>query len=152
MTTKPEIFLRPAMRFAVIRTLPLILVALLFLLLAWKLSPYFLFISLGILGAAWYRLLLIRSNCYVITSEVLRVRKGIFFKRTDQLEMYRIKDYIITQSFLLQIFRLMNITLKGTDPETPVIVMTGIPESDLIDTIREHVQKARKDNHIYEIN
>ncbi|MES2108726.1 MAG: PH domain-containing protein [Bacteroidota bacterium] len=152
MTPTHEISLRPAMSFAFLKILPLILLSLLFLLLAWYLSPYFVLFSLGVLSVAWYRLLYIRSNTYLITPEVLRVTRGIFFKRTDQLEMFRIKDYIITQSFLLQVFRLMTLTLKSTDPENPVISLLGIPESDILDTIRDHVQEARKDNHIYEIN
>jgi uncharacterized membrane protein YdbT with pleckstrin-like domain len=147
-----EISLRPAMSFAFLKILPLILLSLVFLLLAWYLSPYFVLFSFAVLGTAWYRLLYIRSNTYLITPQVLRITRGIFFKRTDQLEMFRIKDYIVTQSFLLQLFRLMTLTLKSTDPENSVISMVGIPESDIIDTIRDYVQEARKDNHIYENN
>jgi hypothetical protein len=66
--------------------------------------------------------------------------------------MYRIKDYIITQPPVLQLFRLMNVTLKSTDRENPVIWLRGIPRSDLIDEIRGRVQEARKHNQIYEIN
>jgi len=140
------------MSFAILRISPLVLLSLVFLLLAWYLSPYFLFFSIAVLGTAWYRLLYIRSFNYLITAEIIRLTRGIFFKRTDQLEMYRIKDYIITQSFMHQLFRLMNLTLKSTDPENPVIVLTGIPESGIVDIIRELVQDARKDNNIYEIN
>jgi hypothetical protein len=46
----------------------------------------------------------------------------------------------------------MDVTLKSTDPENPVIWLRGIPESDIIDTIRDHVQDARQHNRIYEIN
>lgn len=66
--------------------------------------------------------------------------------------MYRVKDYIVTQPPVLQLFRLMNVILKTTDPENPVIWMRGIPRSDLIDAIRERVQEARRLNKIYEIN
>ena len=88
----------------------------------------------------------------MITPEVVRITRGLFFKRTDQVEMYRIKDYIITQPFMLQVFHLMDLTLKSTDPENPVICLRGIPESDIIDTIRDHVQEARRHNRIYELN
>ena len=152
MTNSSEIIIRPAISFAVLKTLPLVLLSLVFLLLAWQYSPFFLFFSFGVLGAAWYRLLYIRSNRYIITSQVIHTSRGIFFKRTDQLEMYRVKDYVVTQSFLLQVLRLMNLTLKSTDAETPILFFAGIPESDLIDTIRDHVQQARKANNIYEIN
>ena len=66
--------------------------------------------------------------------------------------MFRIKGYITTQSFLLQLFRLMTLTLKSIDPKNPVISLVGIPESNIVDTIRNHVQEVQKDNHIYEIN
>ena len=147
-----EITLRPAMIFAFLKTVPLILLAVIFLLLAWWLFPFFLFFSFSIIGMAWYRFLYIRNSQYIITLEVIRIRRGIFFKRIDQVELYRVKDYIVTQPFMLQLFHLMDLTLKSTDPENPVIWLRGIPESDIIDTIRDHVQEARQHNRIYEIN
>ena len=60
--------------------------------------------------------------------------------------------YIVTQSFLMQLFHLMDLTLKGTDPENPVIWLRGIPESNMVDTIRNHVNEARQHNRLYEIN
>lgn len=152
MLTNNELLLRPALRFAVLKIFPQVLLSLLFLLLAWCLSPAFLLFSLAVLGTACYRLLYIRSFVYRIGPEIIRLSRGIFFKRTDQLEMYRVKDYIITQPPTLRLCGLMNLALKGTDPENPVIRLVGIPESDLVDTIREWVHEARKDNNIYEIN
>jgi len=147
-----EIELKPAVIFAFLKTVPLILLAVVFLLLAWWLSPFFLFFSLGIIGMAWYRFLYIRNSLYIITPEVIRISRGIFFKRVDLVEMYRVKDYIITKPLMLQLFHLMDLTLTGTDPVNPVIWLRGIPESDIIDIIRNHVQEARKNNPIYEIN
>ena len=152
MTQNDDILLRPAMLFAFLKALPLILLALTFLLLAWWLSPYFILFSLVICGFAWYRLLYIRSFRYLITNEFIRLSRGIFFKRVDQLEMFRVKDYIITQSFILQLFKLMYLTLKSTDPENPMVQFQGIPESTITDTIRDRVLAARKSNNIYELN
>lgn len=72
--------------------------------------------------------------------------------RTDQVEMFRVKDYIITQPFMLQLCKLMYLTLKSTDPERPVIQLKGIPEFGIMDTIRVRVLSARKSNNIYELN
>jgi len=152
MTSTPEIRLRPALAYAVMKISPLILLSLTLLWLAWNLSPCFVGFSFAVLLAAGYRLLYIRSLVWLITPEELKISSGILFKRADRIEMYRIKDYIITQSFLLQLFRLMTLTLKSTDAETPVVQLPGICESEIIDIIREHVQQARKNNHIYEIN
>jgi len=60
-------------------------------------------------------------------------------------------DYILTQSFILQIFKLMDLTLKSTDPENPVIHARAF-RNQLVDTIREHVQVPVSTTEFYEIN
>ncbi|MFA6082810.1 PH domain-containing protein [Mucilaginibacter sp.] len=152
MTQNDDILLRPAMLYAFFKVLPLVMLALTFLLLAWYLSPYFILFSLAICGVAWYRLLYIRSFKYLVSAEYILITKGIFFKRIDQVEMFRVKDYIITQPFILQMFKLMYLTLKSTDEENKVIRFEGIPESGILDTIRQRVLAARKNNNIYELN
>ncbi|SHM92431.1 PH domain-containing protein [Mucilaginibacter sp. OK098] len=152
MTHQDDIMLKPSVIFSFIKVLPLLALALTFLFLAWKLSPYFIVFGIAVTGFAWYRVLFLRNCIYLIGKEYIKISRGIFFKRIDQVEMYRVKDYIVTQSFVLQIFRLMDVTLKSTDPENPVIWLRGIPLSDLIETIRERVQEARKINKIIELN
>jgi len=138
--------------FAFLKVLPLIFLGLLLLLLAWWLFSYLILLSFVVCIVAWYRFLYVRSVEYLVTTEYIRISQGIFFKRIDQLEMYRIKDYVMIQPFSLQLFRLMDLLLKSTDPENPMIWLRGIPESAIIDTIRERVQEARKYNNIYEVN
>ncbi|RFZ85267.1 PH domain-containing protein [Mucilaginibacter terrenus] len=152
MTQNHEFTLRPAISFAVLKTAHLMLLSLVFLFLAWYASAYLIFFSIGCIIAGWCKLLVIRSNRYLIGKDRIRSSRGILFKRMDELEMYRIKDYIITQPPLLQLFGLMNVILKSTDLETPTLKLMGIPSSDLIDTIRKRVQIARQNNRIYEIN
>ncbi|UOE52596.1 PH domain-containing protein [Mucilaginibacter sp. SMC90] len=152
MTHQDDILLKPAMAFAFLKTLPLVTLGLTFLFLAWQLSPYFVVFAIATTGIAWYRVLFLRSCEYRIGREYIQITTGIFFKRIDQVEMYRIKDYVITRSLLLQLFRLMDVILKSTDSETPVVWLRGIPLSDIIETIRERVQEARKVNKIVELN
>jgi len=150
---EPQVItIRPARIFAFVHVLAFMLCSLGFLLLAWHLWPGLVWVSLLSALFGFYRFCFIRCVCYTITPEIIRIRRGIFFKRTDQVELYRVKDYILTQPFLLQICGLMNLTLKSTDPENPVIWLRGIPASDLVDTLRGYVQQARLNNKIYEIN
>jgi len=149
---QPDIIIRPATIFAFIKILPLIFAATGFLFLAWWIYPALIWISLAIMLFVIYRFMFIRNTIYLVTPEIIRIRRGIFFKRTDTIELYRVKDYILTQPLIMQIFRLMDLTLKTTDPENPVIWLRGIPLSNLVDTIRGHVQEARQHNRIYEIN
>ncbi|BAU55645.1 PH domain-containing protein [Mucilaginibacter gotjawali] len=152
LNSPQAISLRPAAIFALIKVFPLIILTLGFLFLAWWIFPAFIWLSLITLGMTLYRLTYIRKINYLVTPEFVRISRGIFFRRTDQVELFRVKDYILTQSFLLQVFRLMDLELTSTDPVNPVIWLRGIPHSNLIDTIREHVQETRQHNRIYEIN
>jgi uncharacterized membrane protein YdbT with pleckstrin-like domain len=146
------IVIRPATLFAFIKVFPFIICALGFLLLAWRYYPALSALSLLASLIGFYRFFYIRNCIYTITPEVIKITRGIFFKRTDQVELFRVKDYVQTQPFLLQLFRLMDLMLRTTDPVNPVIWLRGIPLSDIVDTIRAHVLETRQHNRIYEIN
>ncbi len=146
------ISLRPTSVFAFIKVLPLLICTLGFLFFAWWIYSALIWLGLLALVIAFYRFSSIHTIHYLITPKVVRVSCGIFFKQTDQVELFRVKDYIITQSFLLQVFRLMDLELRSTDPVNPVIWLRGIPHSNLVDLIRENVQEGRRHNRIYEIN
>lgn len=151
--TPPEVItIRPATIFAFIKIVPLLIAATGFLFLAARYFPTLVWVSIAIMLFVWYRYIFIRRTLYEITPEVIRFSRGVFFRRTDMIEMFRIKDYILTRPFIFQIFGIMDLTLKTTDPENPIVWLRGIPVSDLVDVIREHVQETRQHNRIYEIN
>jgi len=151
-TINTPVVIRPATIFAFMKICPLILVAMGFLLIAFRYFPLFIAPSFAVSVFAWYRFLFIRTTVYEITDEVIRFSRGIFFKRTDMVELFRVKDYILTRPFALQVFGLMDLTLKTTDPENPVVWLRGIPYSNLVDIIRIHVLEARQHNRIVELN
>jgi uncharacterized membrane protein YdbT with pleckstrin-like domain len=109
-------------------------------------------LSIALLSFALYRYLYIRRTIYLVSPEVLRFTRGLFFRRTDTVELFRVKDYVLMRPLLFQLFGLMDVELKTTDPENPVVWLRGIPRSDLIDTLRERIQETRKHNKIFEIN
>jgi len=146
------IVVRPATLFAFIKVFPFVICAIGFLLLAWRYFPALAILSLLASMIGYYRFFYIRNCIYTITREVIKITRGIFFKRTDQVELFRMKDYVQTQPFLLQLFGLMDLMLRTTDPVNPVIWLRGIPLSDIVDTIRSHVLETRQHNRIYEIN
>jgi uncharacterized membrane protein YdbT with pleckstrin-like domain len=148
----PGLLVKPAASFAFLKIIPLVFTAMAFLYLAWHYYPDFVWLSMAVMILALYRYIYIRKIHYLLTDEILRISRGIFFKRTDTVELYRIKDYVLEQPPLLQLFRLMDLMLKTTDPENPVIWLRGIPLSNLVDTLRSHVQEARQHSKIVELN
>jgi len=152
METPEIIQLKPAGVFAFCKICPFIICAIGFLLLAWRCWPFLIWFSLVSTLLAGYRFIYIRNIRYEISPEIIRISRGLFFKRIDQVELFRVKDYILTRPLLLQLFGLMDLELKSTDPVNPVIWLRGIPFSDLVDIIRDRVQEGRQHNRIYEIN
>ena len=149
---QPVIEIRPATIFAFIKISGLLLLAIAFLFIAWHFMPCCIWMSIATLLFAWYRFLYIRQVRYTITTEIIQIRRGLFYKRIDTVELFRVKDYILTRPPILQLFRLMDLTLKTTDPENPVIWLRGIPVSDLLEQLRERVLETRRTNRIFEIN
>ena len=146
------ITIRPSAIFAFLMVIPFILLALLFFVLAVRLFPALILISVLCSGIGLYRYWKIRRTIYSLDIEVLHISNGIFLRRTDSLELYRVKDYIVTRNLLMQLFGLMNLTLLTTDLTAPVTMLRGIPKSDLPDIIRERVQRARQNSKIVELN
>ncbi|XHR97332.1 PH domain-containing protein [Mucilaginibacter sp. UC70_90] len=151
MTQHEDIHLNPVRIFALICAAPYLLSATILLLMAWWFSPLFILCSLLACATAMYKMFLVRSYSYWVSADFIRVSKGILFKRTDQLDMYRVRDFVITRPLVYQIFGLMDLTLITTDVTNKICRLTGIPASDLLDTIRERVQEARRKNQVYEI-
>ena len=89
------ISLRPAAVFAFFKVFPLIICTLGFLFLAWWVYPVLIWLSLLTLIIAFYRFSYIRKVGYLITPEFVRVSQGIFFKRTDQVELFRVKGALV---------------------------------------------------------
>lgn len=138
------ITIRPAAVLALMYILPFIASVVIFLLLAWRFWPGLIWVSLLSALMGFYCFVYIRGIRYTITPEMISVRRGIIFKRTTQVPVYRLQDYILTQPFLLRGFGLVNLELKTTDRENPGIWLSGIPASDLVDTLRVYVQQARR--------
>jgi uncharacterized membrane protein YdbT with pleckstrin-like domain len=151
---KPEtaIRLRPSPIFALFKILPFVICAISSTWLANHYFPMLIWLSLFSMLFGLYRYIFIRRVIYLVTPQYIRITKGIFFKQIDTVELFRVKDYLITESFLLQLFRLMDLHLKTTDPENPILWLRGIPQSNIVDIIRERVLESRRHNRIFEIN
>ncbi|PAW95086.1 hypothetical protein CKK33_16925 [Mucilaginibacter sp. MD40] len=146
------ITIRPSAIYALLMVIPIILLALLFFGMACRFLPAFILISAFCSAIGLYRYWKIRQTVYSFDAEVLHISTGIFLRRTDSLELYRVKDYIVTRNLLMQLFGLMSLTLLTTDLTGPVTILRGIPKSDLPDIIRERVQRARQNSKIVELN
>jgi len=94
-------------------------------------------IAVGFSAIGFYRFLNWLFVCYTLTEKTLQVSTGILFRRTDNLELFRVKDHVVTEPLLLRLFGLMHLELLTTDLTNPITVLRAIPRSDITEIIRE---------------
>ncbi len=103
---------------------------------------FFLVIPLLLILWCWLQT---KYTKYELTSERLIMSKGVLNKTTNQLELYRVRDYRHEQPFFLRIFGLSNIVLISTDKTDKVLNLIAIRDGgDLITQIRSNVEGLRR--------
>jgi uncharacterized membrane protein YdbT with pleckstrin-like domain len=89
---------------------------------------------------------------WIITEYNIQIIRGIFFRKKDYIELYRVVDYKETQNIIEQIFRLKTVHIISGDRTTPVLQIFGIDcNLALIEEIRERVEIQKTKRGIYEI-
>ena len=102
---------------------------------------------------AYYIYLKTKHTIYVITAQRLRVYSGVFIKRIDDVELYRVKDTIYLQPFFLAWFGLSNIQLITSDASWGDAILAGIPDGRMLrEKIRHVVETAREKKGVREID
>jgi uncharacterized membrane protein YdbT with pleckstrin-like domain len=88
---------------------------------------------------AIWRYVSTRCFTYEVTNQRIRIRQGVFGRRTDSIELYRIKDASFDQPFVMRLVGIGNVELETSDVTTPVLWIRGIPDAD---SLRERILKA----------
>jgi len=77
------------------------------------------------LGAIYFWLRSLGTK-YRVTSQRVIVETGLFSKRVDQLDLYRIVDFVVERSFGQRIMGTGTLTIDSMDKTTPVTRIEGI--------------------------
>jgi uncharacterized membrane protein YdbT with pleckstrin-like domain len=148
-----EVQVKPEKIYATVFFIPQIFVALLIAICAiYFNTALFLLLSLLFLLLGLYKYLLVLSSSYYLTDQQLIIERGVFTKRVNYLELYRIKDILVNQSFWMKAIGLMNITLLSFDSSESLLILKGIKISELPQSIRNHVQECRQRNKVLTID
>ncbi|EHQ26484.1 PH domain-containing protein [Mucilaginibacter paludis] len=144
---------RPHPFYALAKTAPVLLIAALVSILGYYIHPLFILPGIATCLYGWYRYFYICAIKYVLDAHTLQTSCGLFNKRIDSLALFRIKDYVITQSLLMRITGLMNMTLISTDMTNNTLTMYGIDyHPELVDQLGEAIRAARQNNKILELS
>ncbi|MBL9190195.1 MAG: PH domain-containing protein [Opitutaceae bacterium] len=88
-----------------------------------------------------------RTERYELSTERIRVRTGFFSRTTQEIELYRVRDYSTVEPFWLRLVGVGHVILTSSDRSTPQIVLRAVPRvatlKDLIRTHTEHMRRRR---------
>ncbi len=107
-------------------------------------------ISLTIIGAivaipyAVWKYLVVKNWRFEVTSQRIKVHSGVLSKKTEELELYRVKDTKFDQPLFLRLFGVANVVIVSTDTTTPVSVIPAIKDAQALrEQIRIFVEERR---------
>ena len=93
------------------------------------------------LVARWISLKLV---AYEITSERIKTIRGLLSKRTDELELYRVKDTSLVEPFVYRMFGVGNIVIITGDDTTPQLELRAIKGArDVREQLRASIEECR---------
>lgn len=97
---------------------------------------FFVVITIGIaLLVYWIRSL---ATTYVITSQRIRIERGLFSKVQNNLELFRVDHFDVVKPFGMKVLGLCEVHLDSSDEDMPSVVLYGIPDLERIaDELRE---------------
>ena len=96
------------------------------------------------LAFALVRWIQTRCRRFELTTERLIVSQGVFSRRTDEVELYRVKDYALVEPLSLRLFGLGNIVVTTTDDANLTVTLRAVPGvRTLRDQMRKHVELCR---------
>lgn len=98
------------------------------------------------------RFIYLRRTEYLISSEQIIYRHGVFTRSCDYMELYRVVDFREHRSFLQQLSGLKTVSVYSGDRMTPKLDICGVEyRMDLVGHIRERVETNKRRKGIYEI-
>lgn len=93
--------------------------------------------------ALWH-FIRVQSIHYTLTTQRLITRNGVFSRKTDELELYRVRDFQMEQPLLYRLFGLGSIILMTADRTDPNIIIKAVARAEEIrNHIRNQVESRR---------
>lgn len=94
----------------------------------------------------------LRRKLFILSEETLIYERGIFNRRADFIELYRVIDFREEQSFLQQLCGLKTVIIFSGDRTTPQLTIPGLHhKEDLIHELRQRVEYNKTRRGVYEI-
>jgi len=113
------------------------------LLLCWLVVPIF---------YALWRWIDTRLTEYELTSQRLVFRSGVFNRKTEEVELYRVRDSSLEEPLFLRLFGAGNVVIFATDSSAPSVVLRAVKgAADVRQKLRAAVEMVREQKRVRSI-
>ncbi len=113
--------------------------------------------AIGSLGALLFTILLIglpwlyffiraRATHYKLTNRRIVIERGIFSKRLEQIDIYRVQDYVVERPFGQRLLGTGNLVIEAADRTTAEVRIEGIRTDvrDLYERLRDATEADKR--------
>jgi hypothetical protein len=89
---------------------------------------------------------------WVLTTERLRVIRGILSRSTEEVELTRVRDVGFEQSLAQRALGIGTVTVVGTDATSPTVVLHDVEEPEQVnELIRQAVREQRRRHRVRQV-
>ena len=89
---------------------------------------------------------------WVVTTERLRVIRGILSRSTEEVELTRVRDVSVEQSLAQRALGIGTVTVVGTDATSPTVVLHDVEEPEQVkELIRQAVRDQRRRHRVRQV-
>lgn len=114
--------------------------------------PTFIGLLIPLLYAVW-RYLTVRCLVFEVTTERLRITKGVINQNIDEVELYRVKDIVVERKWWMRLTGLGNVHLQTSDRSLPHVDIPAIRDCiGLREELRKLVEAMRDRKRVREMD
>lgn len=114
--------------------------------------PAFAALILPLAYVIW-KYLLVRTQVFELTSERLRITKGVINQKVDEIELYRVKDTLMVRKWWMRLTGLASIEMQTSDRSLPELVIPAIQGgTEMREILRKQVELIRDRKRVREMD
>lgn len=105
------------------------------------------------LGYLLWKYLVVRTQVFELTTERLRITRGVINQHVDEIELYRVKDTLMVRTWWMRLTGLASIQLETSDRSMPQLVIPAIQGgSEMRELLRKQVEAQRDKKRVREMD
>ena len=100
-----------------------------------------------------WKYLVVRMEVFELTSERLRITRGVLNQKIDEIELYRVKDSVMVRTWWMRLTGLASIHLETSDRTMPHLVIPAIRDgNEKREALRQQVELIRDKKRVREMD